>query len=897
VNDQGAPRRDTAERTGREEVLFLLAALALAALVALPAIAGPGIVNTRGGGDSPFLVLRTHQMEQALRSGAFPARWMADAALGLGYPAFTYYAALPYYLSAAASLSGLGALGGIKLAQLIGFLLAGGAAYGLARALDLRRPGALLASVAYSYAPFHLVNMYVRGDALSEFYAMGLFPLALLQAVLLMRRPGLMRALALAVTYAALACTHNISAMLASPLLVLWIIGLSGQAPSGRRRWALLLGGGALALGLALSAWFWLPALAERDLVQLVDQTTGYFHFAGHFRGWDLVQRRLIFDYTLTGGQDPFRMGLVQTVATAMGLGAWIWRWRSAGPLQRAGGALLIICWAGATFLMTAASHFVWEVVPLLAYTQFPWRLLALQALFGALAIGRIPEIVAGRRAGGRWGAALAGIVSVALMATAVGGLKVDRLTLREGDVTAQRLMLYEAYSGNLGGTVRYEFLPATMRPRPYASTALLTGREAAAPYALAGELGASQLLALDARSQNWRVSMQEPGWIAFQVAAFPGWSGMLDGAVQGVTAEESLGLLKMEVPAGEHVVSLALGRTRVELWSERASLLALLAAAGIVVAALAKRPEWRWTALNVATALLLAATAVLFCGRFGPDLAEGDGPLVMDYVRSPYLHRLDGGLRMGPATLREYELSATTLAPVGVLTFSGRMEGVPAGAAMRLEMVALTAHLFPGSPAWAVAEESVAAGAVAFEVSLQLPTALPPGLYALRPVLAIDGVPQQSTTSEGTSLGLVALEPVRVLDQWVAVEAPPTLASFGPPDSEPEITLRELRCGRVGDRVYQVDMLWRSERQARRNYQLSVRLMRGDGSQMAARDLPPLAGNYPTSLWQATHLYTDSLRIELPEDADPAQVADVQVVLYDGLTLAAAGSVAVPVD
>ena len=38
---------------------------------------------------------------------------------------------------------------------------------------------AWLAAVAYTVAPFHLVNVYVRGDSLSEFYAFVWYPLIL----------------------------------------------------------------------------------------------------------------------------------------------------------------------------------------------------------------------------------------------------------------------------------------------------------------------------------------------------------------------------------------------------------------------------------------------------------------------------------------------------------------------------------------------------------------------------------------------------------------------------------------------------------------------------------------------------------------------------------------------
>ncbi len=875
----------------------LAIALVLAVLVALPAIIGPGIVNTRGGGDSPFLVQRTHQMAQALRAGVFPVRWMPDAALGLGYPGFNYYAALPYYVSALGYLGGLGILGGIKLAQLLGFMLAGGAAYGLARALGRSRPAAVLASVAYSYAPFHLVNAYVRGDALSEFYAMGLFPLALLVGIRLVRQPGVLRALALALVYGALAVTHNISAMLASPILVVWLtVCVLTRARTQRQR-ALLWGAAALALGLALSAWFWIPALVERNLVQLIDQTTGYFHFAGHFRGLDLIQPRLLFDYTLDSMQNPFRMGLAQLLVTILGAGAMLGRWKTLARGERCIAILTMGSWLVVTYLMTPLSRPFWDHVPLLDYTQFPWRLLAFQALFGALLSGYLPDLVLRHRptlSGSTRSGPIAAALALLLVSTATAGLRVDRLTLEEADITPYRLMLYEAYSGNLGGTVRYEFLPAEMEPRPYVSATLLNQGRQAPPIALSGRLQSAILVAATATRQTWDVALSEGGWLAFQVGAWPGWAGTLDAQVQGVIGVPGLGLLQMEVPPGEHRITLSLERTRVERWAERISLVAAMVGLAGLALALFKDEKLRWDALWVATVMLLLGSWLLLARpREGP--ARMSGPLLMDFSRAPYLHRLRDGVRLGEAALLDYALNSNEITPGETLTVTSAWQDVPTDAVLRMEMVALTAHLFPNTPAWAVAEGPVSGESGV--LTLAIPQSIPPGIYALRPTLLVDGVPQPSATVGGQPLGLLSLQPVQVRDIAPQGTSPGVLGAFGPIEGSPEITLRQASAVRIEARVYQVDMLWQSERQATRNYRLSVRLMHADGTQVVARDLPPLAGNYPTSLWIPGHQYPDSLRIALPEDADAASVTDVEIVLYDLSTLAAIGSVAVPVD
>ena len=830
-----------------------------------------------------------------MRAGAIPARWMPEAAYGLGYPAFHYYAALPFYVSALGHLGGLGVLGGIKLAQALGFLLAGGAAYGLARSAGLRRPGAVLASAAYSFAPFHLVNLYVRGDALSEFYAMALFPLLLWLAICAAHRTTPGRLLALSIAYAALMVTHNISALVFTPFLGLWLLVLHGARM--RRRptesaslWPFAASLGALGLGLALSAWFWIPALANRGLVQLHEQTTGYFHFAGHFRSWDLLQPQILFDYSLSSAQDPFRMGLVQVTLILAGSLALAFRWRHIRRIARVTAVLALLTLAITTLLMTPLSELIWEHVPLLEYAQFPWRLLSIQALAGALLIGYLPELVTRRHAA--WVVATGLVLLV--VASGMALLDVDRLTLEEADVTPYRLMLYEAYSGNVGSSVRYEFLPVEMWPRPYISGVLLNQGQKPAPLALSGTLESAQLLEHTARSETWRLRLGAEGLIAFHTTGFPGWRATIGEFDYPVQTAPGLALASVYLPSGEHQISLTLGPTRSARWAERLSLVAGLAWLGLLAYGMVRDARYRWAALGTTIPLLWIATWLLLASPVDATAAR-QGPLVMDYSRAPYLHRPAGGVQMGPLRLLDYSLDTTRVEHGETLRLTMLWDSVPDSATVRVEMVALTAHLFPGSPVWARAEAPIVGRETLIE--LPLPSWTPPGLYVLRPEVRVDGVAQPSQTADGRPLGLLALEPVQVPDMPTLAEPPGALAAFGPPERPPVITLREVLAYPVGDRAVQVELLWRSEAQAPRNYQLSVRIRAADGTQLAARDLPPLAGNYPTSLWRPGHLYSDGLLIELPPEVDPALATDVEIIVYDLQTLAGIGSVAVPMD
>jgi hypothetical protein len=156
---------------------FWAAALLIAGAAAWPLLAQLGLLNTRGGGDSPFLLQRVQQLVTAVSDGHFPVRWMPDANFGYGYPFYNYYAPLAFYIAGGFYAVGFGLIRAIQLSQLAAFLLAGGAMFGLARRWFRSDWVALFVSVAYTLAPFHLVNVYVRGDSLAEFWAMAFYPL------------------------------------------------------------------------------------------------------------------------------------------------------------------------------------------------------------------------------------------------------------------------------------------------------------------------------------------------------------------------------------------------------------------------------------------------------------------------------------------------------------------------------------------------------------------------------------------------------------------------------------------------------------------------------------------------------------------------------------------------
>ncbi len=870
------------EYSARERPYGLALALCLAALAALPLLIGPGIVLTRAGGDSPFLIQRVHQLAQNLRAGIAPAQWMPDAAYGLGYPMFRYYAALPYYLAAALDIAGAGVLWGTKLTQALGFLLAGWAMYRLARASGANAPGAVLASAAYTYAPFHLANVYVRGDALSEFYAYALYPLIIWALIALCEKATPARIAALAASYAALALTHNISVLIFSPLVGVWLlVEALGSRP--RRAWRTLLWGGlALALGLALSAWFWWPALSEQNLVQLQEQTTGYFHYEGHFRTLNLVNWRPVHNYSIDGRRDPFNMGLIQVLLTLASLAALVVRRIKRQPISRVQG-LAILALVVYTVLMTPLSNWLWAHMPLLPFVQFPWRLLAVQAVAVSLLTIVLTEALNNWRA---WTVSF--IAASALAIGGMVGLNLDRLSISESEITPERLMLFESYSGNIGTTIRYEYLPREMLPRPYTSAVQANGGRKPAPLALEGKLTAANLVARNPESESWQIEVAEESLLAFHTVAFPNWQASVDGIAQPLESLGGLGLIGLRLPAGQHRVELRYRSTSTRQAMGRVSL-----GAGMVWLALALYPafksaRYRLGALAVVWALIIAGAWVVVTPISLPATGAFTGPLVMDTTRAPYLHHEPEGVYWGDVHLTDYAIEETELEPGGHLRVTLSWDASHPDYQAHVQLLGLTAHHMEPAPIWAKKKGAITTTQTTLEVTL--PDDLPPGLYAPRLVIEKDGDEQLASTASGRSMDRLSLAPVQVVAARRATGQEQALAAYGPEQAPPEISLLALSADRTGKRTVAVSLTWRSERQAPLNYMMSLRLEHPDGYVVVSRDLPPLLGGYPTSLWRPGELVADRVILILPQDETLRADYTLRVVLYDRATMRSIG-------
>lgn len=243
------------------------AALLIGLLAALPMLRGitGGLVPE--GGDTLLHMYRAVQLDALFQQGILYSRWAPDLAYGYGYPLFNYYAPLAYYLVELFHLLGLNLVGAFLAAFAAAFAGASLFTYAWVRGLFGEAAG-LVSAALFAFSPYLMVDGFQRG-ALAELVALALLPLILWAFRLAVAERRWVYGLVAALSYAALVLTHNISALIFTPVLVvyLWLTGAS-QAPGGRNRWLAglrlaLPALGLMVLSLGLSAFYWLPALLE----------------------------------------------------------------------------------------------------------------------------------------------------------------------------------------------------------------------------------------------------------------------------------------------------------------------------------------------------------------------------------------------------------------------------------------------------------------------------------------------------------------------------------------------------------------------------------------------------------------------------------------------------------
>jgi len=566
MDGKGATRYDLLALGG-----FLCLAVALALI--------PFITPSLWSMDRFFHEIRLLEVHRCLGEGHLWPDWSPDLAHGHGQPLFHYYPVGLYLL--ASPLLGLGM--DPKQALLVVVTLAFAlSAYAVYRTV-WSRVGAwagVVAGVLWMTAPHFAVNLQVR-SGLTWMLGLSLLPVALGGVLdLAQGRPSRSAWLRAVGGLAALCLVHNLVALLAAGACVVLALAVG---ISSRERGGFVGPLTALALALAMTAFFWLPAALDMSLVHLERMNTGFFDPAKHG----------VYPSQLVGiafGRGPSVPGPDDGMSLSMGafhaLGLLVVLMFAVVRAKRVGrtGWTLLGSAVVLVLVMLPVSGGVFHVVPLIGFLQFPWRLLGPLALVVAWVVPLAGFAVLPSRAA-RVGSVL--LVAAVLASTGPSFMDLRIMTVEEYaafdsvrekgvDGIAESPDPYSTTTGVL------EYLPRTAPGYPEVPSAALVE---APPWV---EVTKAEK---DCSGVQVEVRTDQAGALRINVFDFPFFAVDLDGlpAPHRTDPETGFVLVGMTEP-GAHTVSLRLTSTPIQAPATALSLVGLLAAA---VLAWRRRKGW----------------------------------------------------------------------------------------------------------------------------------------------------------------------------------------------------------------------------------------------------------------------------------------------------------------
>lgn len=352
----------------KKEILIIFLLL----IFSYPAVKSLLIPGAYTSHDLTHHVIRQINMDKLLSEGQFPLRWSADLNNGYGYPLFLFNYPLPALVGEVFHKLGFNFVDSVKAVLFLSMLVSILGMYLFLKELLGSRLAAFLGAIFYLYAPIRFLNVYVSA-ATGSALALALIPFVFWA---ILRRSILVGSISLA----ALILSHNVTALIFIPVIIIFSVVCSRL-----RSLAVML-----LLGLGLSAWFWLPALWEKQFIKF-DQIYEGFYKDQFINIWQLI--RSPWGYGLSHPQHPepgdmsYQLGLIH-IGVVIVTSLWFVVFgRKIKEVKAVGGFLLTFILLS-LFLMLKISQPVWEIIPILKLVQFPLRFQAIFIFAASISAG-----------------------------------------------------------------------------------------------------------------------------------------------------------------------------------------------------------------------------------------------------------------------------------------------------------------------------------------------------------------------------------------------------------------------------------------------------------------------------------------------------------------------------
>ncbi len=495
----------------RSNLIFLT----LAVLLTLPALWGilhPGFFLSDDGN---WMVIRFSAFYEELRNGQFPVRFLGRLNYGYGYPVADFLYPLFMYIGVPIHAIGFSFVSTIKIIFAASLVLSSVFSF-----LYFRRffdnLSSLVGSLAYTFFPYHLWDIYKRGSV-GEVLALAIVPFIFWQ---LERKSLIWSSIGIALLIPA----HNTIAVIFLPVVILYMaldiliakdkINLLYQNTTE------------VILGLSLSAFFWVPAIY--DLQYTVFSKTQVSNWGKYFS-----------DFNLVGLSTTFIIGLTL---------ALIFMGKMEIKKHRLTVLLFIIC-VVSIFLSTPISSSLWNILPV-SFIQFPFRFLSLTIFCTSFLAACVVSVLRNRTK------VVIAFVILFLIFLSAWPFLIPRDYQYHQD---------SFYSTNQDSTtVKNEYMPKWVKSLP-------TNSPNSKVEVISGEEKLN-ILAVNPNGISIQAYFPMQRTLQINTVYFPGWEVRVDGKIVPIDYNSN-GLIRFNVPSGSHSIVSRFGETQVRLIADAISL------------------------------------------------------------------------------------------------------------------------------------------------------------------------------------------------------------------------------------------------------------------------------------------------------------------------------------
>ena len=528
-----------------QPILIFLFAFLISLPVILPYF-HPGYFPTH---DGEWAVVRLSDMFRSLRDHQFPVRYSGYLNFGYGYPLFNFVYPFPYYLGMVFHVFKLGFIDTIKLLFASSVVISALGMYFASREIWKNTAAGIISALLYVYLPYRIVDLYARGS-IGESLAFMLFPIILFFVAKSLDNLQAKRYLILAaISYAFLIMTHNIMAVLFSPVLIIFMLIKMRFTKKSAYKNLLIF----FLLSYGLAAFFWLPALLEKgnillSVVPIADRNIYFVKLS------QLIIPR--WGYGMPDHMDGFsyQIGLSHIVVLLMSTFLLVFSIKK--KISKNFHFLYAFCLVIASFvsvlMMFSFTATIWKATPLLKEINYPWTLLA--------PLGFMLSLLAGFLwMHNKYLKYILVVVTFIAIALTLPHAKPEYYIERDDNFYL---------TNDATTTSSQELTPLWVKEKPL--------QRAEKKVEIVEGKGDIHNIFVNSKKITFDLDVQSKSVIRINTTYYPGWNVAVDGIVAPITYNNKYGVMDVVVSPGTHQVKATFGETPLRMFSNYISLVSL---------------------------------------------------------------------------------------------------------------------------------------------------------------------------------------------------------------------------------------------------------------------------------------------------------------------------------